>query len=107
MVGSGPFPDASTCTSLRMNPMATEGYAGYRISFDNVEFSASWPCRRGFGGHGRPDCVELVEGYAPVASAVDSTGLSLRVAASVIRSLQDNLLADSIETGVSTTDSTM
>ena len=73
MVGSGPFPDASTCTSLRMNPMATEGYAGYRISFDNVEFSASWPCRRGFGGCGRPQCVEPVEGYAPVALPYNST----------------------------------
>ena len=31
----------------------------------------------------------------------------LRVAANVIRSLQGDLLADSIETGVSTTDSTM
>ena len=43
--------------------------------------------------------MQLEEGYAPVVSAVDSTGLSLRVAASVIRSLQDGLLADSIETG--------
>ena len=52
------------------------------------------------------ECAKLDEGYAPVVSAVDSTGLSLWVAASVIRSLQDDLLAERIETGVSTTDST-
>ena len=81
------------------------------IAYRGVEltgkFWTSWPCRRGFGGRGRQDCVELIKGYAPFVSAIDSTGLSLRVAASVILSLQDDLFAERIETGVSSADSAM
>jgi len=34
--GSGPYPDLSACTSLKMNLTATEEYSGYRVSFGNV-----------------------------------------------------------------------
>ena len=71
------------------------------------KFSTPQPRRRGFGGRGWKEHVEPDEGYAPVVSLEDSTMLSLRVARSVIHSLQDDVLAESIETGVSTTDLTM
>ena len=39
MVGSGSYPDVSTCASLQMNLMAMEAYEGYRISFGNVHLT--------------------------------------------------------------------
>ena len=37
MVGSGAFPDVSTCASLQMTLMAEEEYEGYRVSFGTVQ----------------------------------------------------------------------
>ena len=48
----------------------------YRGGELSIEFSLPRLRRRGSGKRGCPECAELDEGYAPVVSAVHSTGLS-------------------------------
>ena len=60
----------------------------------------------GFGGRGQPDCVEPNEGYALMASSDDSTIIFIFLLVVISSrhecylSLQDDLLAEMIETGV-------
>ena len=47
------------------------------ITYRGVELAGKFlslqPCRRGFSGRGWPECVQLDQGYATVASLDDST----------------------------------
>ena len=82
--------------------MVDIAYRGFGIA---SKFVLLLTRRRGSGRRGWPKHVELDKGCTPVVSAVDSTRFSLQVAVSVMFSLQDDLLANWIETGVLVVDS--